>query len=115
MRQCASLAQPATVLLSADQPSISSRAVNEHSRISKCLEKASTRDFSLLKAHSPASKIKNLLRHYAKWAFKHCIVIVDVKLGCLSSKIIINEPFGWQRALIVQALVSSFNKEKALA
>ena len=87
--------------------------MNIYLRISKCLEKASTRDFSLLKAPSTVSTIKNLLRDYAKWAFKNSIV--DVKLGCLSSKIIIDEPFGWQRALIVQALVSSFNKEKALA
>ena len=54
-------------------------------------QSASSRDFSLLKAPTTTSTIKNLLRHFAKQAFKHCIV--DVKLGCLSLKIINVGPF----------------------
>ena len=48
------------------QVSANTRAVNEPSQ---CPEKAPTRAISLLKA--PSSAIKNLLRLYQKWAFKH--------------------------------------------
>ena len=39
--------------------------------VSQCPNKAPTRAFSLLKVPSSSFKNKNLLRHYAKQAFKH--------------------------------------------
>ena len=46
-------------------------------------ESPTTRAFSLLKVSTRTFSFKNLLRHYAKQAFK-----TDVKLGHLSAKII---------------------------
>ena len=45
-------------------------------RVSLCPGKAPIKAFSLLKASPRAFPIKNLLRHYAKQAFKHCIYTI---------------------------------------
>ena len=48
---------------------ITTRAVNKPVlEVLLCTEKAPTRPFFLLKAPTRAFKIKNLIRHYAKWA-----------------------------------------------
>ena len=62
------------------------RAVSKLSRVFTVLREGPYKGFSLLNAPTRASTIKDLVKHYAKWAF-----IVEVV--CLSETIIANRQF----------------------